>query len=620
MAKRDSRGRNVIGRLFSVLWKLVVAVYAVITLLALLVVPVAMYFLFAGGQQVKVGEDIALVWAPAGTLVVKDQPSVPDALLQEVVAGPSSESLVRDLVEALERAAQDPRISLAFLKLDELTAASAGVLEELAAAIDAFKASGKKVVAWSPSYTQAQYRLAAHAGKVYLDPMGFVFLDGFGLYRMYFAEALDKLGVKIHVFRVGEYKSFVEPFIRNDMSPAARAAARAWLGSLWQAYLQGVGAAQAMEPAALATYVNRLDEALVAAGGDAAEVALDAGLVDELVTVEDLRDDMRALVGTDPDHGSFRQISHVDYLAATQAAQPLPRTDSRIGMVVVDGPIVMGESVRDAAGAETIARLIARARADDHISALVLRVNSPGGSVFASERIRREVALTRAAGKPVVASFASVAASGGYWISMNADQIWANPSTITGSIGVFGIVPGIGQSLEKIGVHTDGLGTTPLSGAMRLTVPMSEAFARILQSGVENVYEQFVAQVAAARGMSVGAVEAIAQGRVWSGLDASRIGLVDELGGLDGAIAAAAELAGLQPGDYALDVIRPAPNWRALLLQFLSPLGYSPLGQAGALLPDWIGRVAAAEPAFSWLRHGLRDPRGVYAHCFCQLR
>lgn len=607
VAKKES----LLKRIFGVLWRAVAVIYGLLMLLLILAVPVAFYFAYSGAGTVTVEQDTALVWAPRGNLIEQRDSGVPTSLVEPLLGRPDPETVVSDLVEALDRAADDDRIKLVFLKLDKLGNASSGQLEELTAAIDRFKAAGKRVVAWSPTYNQSQFRLAAHADKVYLDPMGYVFLEGFGVFHKYFAEALDKLGVKIHVFRVGEYKSFVEPFVRNDMSPEARAANRAWLESLWQSYKKGVAEPNDFEPGAIEDYVQGFDSAMQQAGGNAAGIAEQAGLVDELAAVEAMRDDMRAIVGTDEQHGSFRQIHHRDYLRATEGEQPVPNTDSTIGLVTVEGPIVAGQSVRGAAGGETIAHLISRIRRDDHAAAMVLRINSPGGSVFASERIRRQVSRMREAGKPVVVSMSGTAASGGYWIAMNADRIFAHQSTITGSLGVFGIVPTYAKPLADIGIHTDGLGTTPLAGALRGDRPMQPQIRRILQSGVDNIYDEFVQKVADARGMSVEAVDKIAQGRVWSGSDARRIGLVDRIGGLDTAVTSAAELAGLQQGDYELETIRKAAGWRSLLFQFFE-------GSAQiAWLPDWLTELSDTQ-SFNWLRYGFNDPRGVYAHCFCE--
>ncbi|MES1927885.1 signal peptide peptidase SppA, 67K type [Salinisphaera dokdonensis CL-ES53] len=607
MAKKPS----LIRRLFRGIWRTIVTLYAVLLIVMLLVVPVGLYFAFFSGPSMVVEKDTALVWAPTGDLVEQHSRGVGN-LVGSLVTEPQRQSVVRDLIEALDRAADDDRIKLAFLKLDELGGAQPGQVQDLVAAIDRFKQSGKPVVAWSPSYGQSQYALASHADTVYMDPFGYVFIPGYGVFRNYYKDAIDKLGVEINVFRVGEYKSYVEPFTRNDMSPQARAANQTWMNSLWQIYREQVSAPRDYQAQHISDYIDGFPQALSRAGGDAARVAADAGLVDEVASLADVRDAMREQVGSDESHGSFRQIHHVEYLNATDAEQPAPRTESRIATVVVEGAIVDGESVPGQAGGDTIARMIANARRDDHVAAVLLRVNSPGGSVTASERIREQVAATREAGKPVVVSMAGVAASGGYWIAMNADEIWAEPSTITGSIGIFGIVPTFSKPLEDLGIHTDGVGTTALSGAMRLDKPLSEPVKMMLQAGVEHGYDQFVGRVAEARDMQEDAVRRIAEGRVWSGADAERIGLVDKLGGYVEAEKATAKLAGLGEGDYAIELMQPPADWRTAIREFLSSHVES------ALVPDWFAQVGDAS-ALDWLRNGMNDPRHLYAHCFCAL-
>lgn len=602
---------SLLGRFFRGIWRTIALIYALLLIVLLLIVPVGVYLAFFSGPNVTVDDNSALVWAPVGDLVEQRASGVGN-LVGSLVSQPVSQSVVRDLIESLDRAATDDRIKLAFLKLDELGAAQPGQLQDLVAAIDRFKQSGKQVVAWSPSYDQAQYELASHANTIYLDPLGYVFIPGYGAYRNYYKDALDKLGVTINVFRVGKYKSYVEPYTRNSMSPEARADNQTWLNSLWSVYGDVVSAERDLSRDDISAYIDGFADTLVSVDGNAAQMAAQAGLVDKVATLEQVRDDMREQVGTDEAHGSFRQINQVDYLAATDADQPAPRTDSRIALVVVEGSIVDGETVPDSAGGDTVARLIADARRDDHVAALLLRVNSPGGSVTASEQIRREVALTQEAGKPVVVSMSGVAASGGYWISMNADQIWAEPSTVTGSIGIFAVVPTFQEPLDKLGIHTDGVGTTPLSGSLRLDQPLSEPVKMMLQAGVEHGYRQFIGHVAEARNLKTEAVQRIAQGRVWSGADAERIGLVDELGDYTQAEQAAAKLAGLKVGDYALQPMQPPSSWRATVREFLSS------HMASALLPGWLAQVSN-DTAINWLRHGLNDPRHLYAHCFCEL-
>ncbi|MES1951790.1 protease IV [Salinisphaera sp. S4-8] len=607
MAKKPS----LIRRLFRGIWRTILLFYALLLIVTLVLVPVGVYFAFFSTPNVTVEQDTALVWTPSGELVEQRNHGV-GSLLGAAVSQPQPQSVVRDLIESLDRAAADSRIKLAFLKLDELVSAQPGQLQDLIAAIDRFKRSGKPVYAWSPAYNQAQYALASHADTIYLDPLGYVLLPGYGVYRNYYKDAIDKLGIEVNVFRVGEYKSYVEPYTRNDMSPQARAANQAWMNSLWQTYRDEVSADRDFAAEDIDRYTETYADALVSAGGDAAAVARDAGLVDTVAPLADIRAQVSEQVGVDDTHGSFRQIHYVDYLGATDADESKPATESRIAVVVVEGAIVDGESVPGSAGGDTVARLIADARRDDHVAALLLRVNSPGGSVTASEQIRREVQLTREAGKPVVVSMAGMAASGGYWISMNADQIWAEPATITGSIGIFGIVPTFAKPLNDLGIHTDGIGTTSLSGALRLDQPLSEPVKAMLQAGVEHGYDEFVSRVAQARDMQPEAVRKIAQGRVWSGIDAERIGLVDKLGGYLDAEQATAKLAGLGAEDYTLQPMQPPSDWRAAIREFLSSNVQS------AVVPAWLSKVTDAS-ALDWLRTGLNDPRHLYAHCFCAI-
>jgi protease-4 len=606
---------SLISRVLKFVWRLVGLAYGLFMLLSLILIPVAMYFILSGGPRVTVEENVALVWVPIGNLTEQRDSPVSNVVLDRLLPSNNRVTEVHGLIQSLDEAADDARISLAFLKLDQLTGATAGQLQDLAMAIQRFREAGKKVVAWAPGYSQAQYYLAAQADEIYLDPLGFVFLEGYSVYRQYFRDAIEKLEVDVNIFRVGEYKSFVEPFTRNDMSPEARAANRAWLESVWTTYKDTAGQARGLSGEDIEGYISNFSQNMQRYGGNAAEVALKGGLVDEVLPLEALRNKMRSLVGTDEEHGSFRQISHFDYLRAARATAPEPRTDSKVAMVVVEGAIIDGESARGSAGGDTIARLLADVRRDDDVSALLLRVNSPGGSLFASETIRREIELLHDAGKPVVVSMAGVAASGGYWISMNADEIWAQPNTITGSIGVFGVVPGFSKPLSNLGINTDGIGTTELSGALRPDRPMSPEAKRILQSGIEHAYREFINKIADARDMGVDAVDRVAQGRVWSGLDAERIGLVDKIGGLDQAVQAAARLAGLQEGDYELETRQGLRDWRATLMDFLSLQLRERL--AGTLLPEWASEVPI-DGSLRWLLQDLNDPRGMYAHCLCE--
>ncbi|MGH8530288.1 MAG: signal peptide peptidase SppA [Nevskiales bacterium] len=600
---------------WSRLWQFFVVVTRLFIVVFLLA-PLALFaYAYFAAPQFKIEDGVALVWAPDGVVLERSEFDPQEILAQQLFGQESPYSLLRDLVDSLDYAAQDTRIKALFLKLDGLEYAGMAQLEEMSSAITRFRASGKPVYAYAGDYTQDQYYLAAQADQLFLDPLGGVWIEGFGMYQHYFKDALEKLQIDLHVFRVGEYKSAVEPFIRNDMSPEARAANQAWLDVLWQVYKRGVAGARELEPAAVESYVAEFPVRLVEVLGDAGALAKNAKLVDDLLTREQVRQKLRELVGTDTEHGSFRQLDDQTYLAAVRVEKSRGKAPpSHIGLAVAQGALVDGESGRGTTGGDTLAYLIEDARRDEKLAALVLRIDSPGGSVSASEAVRREIELMRAAGKPVIVSMSSTAASGGYWIAMNADEIWADDTTITGSIGVFGLLPTFDKTLGKLGIHVDGLGTTPLAGATRLDRPLAPDIAAAMQAGVEYYYRQFVGQVAAARRLDVAQADQLAQGRVWSGLDAKRLGLVDNIGGLHEATAAAAKLAGLAEGQYRLSPLDAAPDWRTAIFDLLS-----------SRIEIWLQVLGAAEltQPFHVIREQLgvgwlNDRRGVYAHCGCE--
>lgn len=599
-----------VWRFFSFLGKSISAIIRLFTVLFFISFLVLLWLLITGGPPPAVPDSAALVWAPQGSLV--------DELDGERIPGfappfwgeETAQNRVADLVEALERAAKDSRIKLVVLKLDDMQAGGLAQLQELAAAIERFKESGKSVVASAFQYSQEQYYLAAQADKVYLDPMGSVFLKGFGLYGYYFKDALEKLGINVNVFRQGQYKSAVEPFIRNDMSDAAREENRAWLNTLWTVYKEDVAAGRQFKPGVIDGYVDDYADRLAAQNGDAARVALEAGLVDSLMTAQALRENLAEAVGKDPETGAYRQIDVGQYLRATNAERSAP--PKKVGLITVVGPIVEGQSWPGVAGGDTIAELIRRAREDKNIAALVLRINSPGGSVEASEKIRRQVQHTREEGKPLIVSMSNMAASGGYWIAVNANQIWAEDSTITGSIGVFGLWPTIAQLLEKLSIQVDGLGTTELAGAMRIDRPLPAEAERILQQQVDAIYHRFITLVAQGRDMSMEVMDKIAQGRIWSGQDAKRVGLVDYLGGLDAAAKAAADMAGLTPEKYELVPIAPPVKLERRILRRFSSL-VRPLYRDTALASPLHKLIHKhlMDIDFLW----LNDPQDIYAYC-----
>lgn len=554
----------------------------------------------------------ALVIEPKGTIVDQRSgggPSVPDLLTGDA----ADETLLRDMLETIERGAHDDRITVLALDLSELQSAGVSKLQELGAALTTFRGRGKKVIATADSYSQAAYYLAAHADEIYMHPMGKVSIIGLGRYHTYFKEALDRFEVQWHIFRVGKYKSAVEPYLRNDMSAEAREADLAWMGDLWAAYIADVSAARGLDAAALLDYAEHYDEHVVRARGDSAAAAVALGLVDHVGGRDAVRERLIELVGEDEEEHDFHRVEGDEYLAFARDESPSPSGGPKVAVIVARGTIMDGEQPPGSIGGDSTAEIIRKARLDDDVKALVLRVDSGGGSAFASEIIRRELELARAAGKPVVVSMGSVAASGGYWISTASDEIWASPTTITGSIGIFGMFPSFDKTLaSNLGVHSDGVGTTKFA-QISPQRSLEPAVARALQSEIEHGYQEFLTRVAQARAMTVEQVDAIAQGRVWSGTDAHAMGLVDELGGLREAIASAATRAEL--GDtYEVEYVERDLELAQRIAKEL--LG----GQAkhAAILPSLAGtpyaRVLRELDEHARALASFNDPHGIYAY------
>ena len=384
---------------------------------------------------------------------------------------------------------------------------------------------------------------------------------------MYFKGLLQKLGVDINVFRVGTFKSAVEIFTRNDMSPADKQQSQAYLGVLWSSYQKAVTSARKLPAGAIESYVSSLPQTVSAANGDAAKVALQAGLVTALTSKLQVRPELVRLVGEDRSTGSFNQISAEDYARIIGARKKVHDGDgsASIGVIVASGEIQDGRAPPGTIGGDSLSALIREARLDKDIKAVVLRIDSGGGSVAASEEIYQELEALRAAGKPLVVSMGDVAASGGYYISAPANQIWASPATLTGSIGIFAILPNISQMLSKVGVGVDGVGTTPLAGALTIDRPLSPEISGLLQSQIDRGYQEFLDRVSAGRRETPQQIDAIGQGRVWAGADGRRIGLVDRLGTLEDAVKAAAQLA--KVSEYQVEFVQPHFSWAEQLFQ-----------------------------------------------------
>ncbi len=561
----------------------------------------------------------ALVIAPQGELVDQLSGDSVRRALGEASGGPDPETLLRDVTEAIAAAKTDSRIKLIVLDLDQLDASGLSKLQEIGAALRDFRASGKRVIAMGDSYSQVQYYLAAQAGEVYLDPMGEVSVHGFSYYRMYYKDAIDKLQIDSNVFRAGTFKSYTDQFSRSDMAPSEREETSQWLESLWSAYSQDVTRARALPPTALKEYIAAQPASVQAVNGDLAKMALQRGLVTALKSRRQVADDLKGLVGEDDDDHSFNGIGMSQYLAAVRAKRVLKsRSDAKIGIVVASGEIFDGRQLPGKIGGESTSDLLRQARYDNAVKAVVLRIDSPGGSEFASEEILREVQALRKAGKPVVVSMSSYAASGGYYIAAAANQIFASPTTITGSIGVFSYIPTFQRTLEKIGVNVDGIGTTPLAGDMRFDRALGPVTKQVLQATVDHAYQQFLRRVADGRKKPVEDVDKIAQGRVWAGLDAQRIGLVDHLGGLKDATEAAAKLAELG-SDYDVDYIETELSLKQQLLMQIRAQAVS-VGQLAGLIPRRTDIERMVDPLLEQARviARLKDPHGLYSYCWCQ--
>ncbi len=580
------------------------------------------------GSAVKPLQDrTTLVIAPEGRLVEQYSADPVSRAVGRAMGDTGADEIqLRDLLRALEAAQKDKKIERVLLQLDRLQPSGFASMREVAAALQTLRGSGKQVVAFSESMSQWQYLLAAQADEVYLDPMGSVLLEGLGRYRQYFRTGLqEKLGVDVNLFKVGEYKSAAEPYVLDAASPDAKEADLYWMNDVWQRYLADIAAARKLDPAELAAGIETMPEGIAAAGGDLARFALQQKLVDGLKTREEVQKLLaeRGVADSDADEG-FRNINLDAYLTQVDSRKSPLDKRPQVAVVVAEGEIAGGDLSAGRIGGVSTSALLRHAREDDDVKAVVLRVDSPGGEVFASEQIRREVVALKQAGKPVVVSMGDLAASGGYWISMDADRIYADESTVTGSIGIFAIVPNLSRALDRIGVHTDGVGTTRFAGAFDMTRPLDPAVGQVIQSVIDKGYADFTSKVAKARDRSVESVDEVARGRVWSGAQARDRGLVDEFGGLQDAVADAAERARLgEPGKYRVRYIEKAASPFA---QFMAGFAGSRIG-SWALADSGVARMMLArtlpemDTQLRFVEQAVKDRNGApvrsLAYCFC---
>jgi protease-4 len=599
-------------RFLKAIWRFLSGVSRVISVLVPLVfvgVFITAFSLSLGDAGPKpLPDKAALLIAPSGALV-EDAPAPTPlaALFNQEYQQPT---VLQDIISAIRWAAEDDRISAVVLDLENVSGPTTSQTVEISAAIAEFKDAGKPVIARADFYSQANYLLAAQADQVLLHPEGGLFLEGFSVYRAYLRTFLERVRVTMHVFRAGDNKSAVEPYLRDDMSDGEREVITRWLTGLWSAFTGLAESGRGMPLGSMDAFIAAFPEKLNASENDLAETLLAAGWIDVLADHAEMDAALIKWVGAEDEAGLAPMVSLEQYQEAlatrrSETEQGLPL----IAIVPVEGTLVPGESEEGMAGSDTITHYIETALEADALAAMVLRVNSPGGSVFASEQIRRKLFEVRERGIPLVVSMGSVAASGGYWIAAEADEIWALPTTITGSIGAFSAFPTIEGVFDYIGVTVDGLGTTSLAGAASFERGLSPEMASIVQALSVGAYQDFVQLVADGRGMTREAVEQVADGLVWTGQEAAMNGLVDGLGGLDEAVAAAASLAGVE--QWRTRRTSVPPSFESLFIEELSRSLTQSVLPKGA----WFQALANSFTPVVKSVSSLRDPAHLYVQC-----
>lgn len=610
--------RSLIARFFGGAWRFVDGLRKlVLNLVFLLILWVVVMALIESGDTLIVEPDTALVLRPYGNVVEQFSGTPLDIALEQATQTTRSETRLRDLVQSVRRAKDDDKISRLVIDPNYLWRIGLASLQELEAAIQEFRDSGKPVVALVDNVGQQQYYLAAMADEIWMNPSGMIWIDGFAAYRQFFAEGLEKLEVEVNLFRVGEYKSAMEPWVRNDMSPEAEEANLYWIGGLWQQYLETVSRHRGIPLDVLSGAINDFADGLDAVDGNFARFALELGLVDRLMDRPQANHELAQRGAPGDGSDGFRQIGFENYLAVTDL-QPGAAAANKVVVVVAEGDIMRGAQPQGMVGAESLTDRLRAVAGDREASAVVLRINSPGGEVFASEKIRREVQALQETGKTVVVSMGDIAASGGYWIAMAADEVWALPTTITGSIGVYGILPTFSRPLEKLGIRSDGVGTTPLAGKLRLDQPLDPELRRIFQHSTERTYEEFLALVSDARGMNESEVHEVARGRVWNGSQALKRGLVDKTGTLQNAVDSAARIAGLGSDYEVVYDEREISGFESLLIQLTgNALAAAGLNDTGLK----VLRSTMVEDILADLDRLVRSAGGfsVAAHCLCRV-
>lgn len=615
----SSKPKSALRRGAGALWRAIDATRrTVLNMLFLLIVLALLIAIFTGGAR-PVSDKSSLVLELKGDIVEQHTGDFQDALMSNIAGETRRSVQLRDLLTVLDDAAKDSKITSVLLMLDELDEAGLASLHEAGAAIDRVKAAGKPVIAWGGAYNQKRYLLASHATEVYLHPMGYVLIEGLGRHRNYYRDALDKLGVTVNLMKVGSYKSAAEPYINNGPSPAATEAEAYLTEALWAGYTGDVEKNRKLPAGAVMALISGLPKLMEDAKGDIGKLALANKLVDGLKTRDEVRAMMIKRGAYDADKKTFRQVAFGDYLSRHT---PKMLGDA-IGVVIASGEISDGTASPGAIGGQSTSALIRKAREDDNIKAVVLRVDSPGGSAYGSELIRRELELTRAAGKPVVVSMGNVAASGGYWIAMASDEVIADRSTITGSIGVFSLIPTAEKVADKLGIHTAGHTTTWLSDAYNPLRPLDPRVGQLMQASVDRIYSEFTTKAAVARKTTPAKIDEVGQGRVWTGLQAQERGLVDTIGSYGDALRSAAKRAKLG-NDYRVSYLeRDATGVQRFLQMFGADASTAINIQVKlGLLPTLAGNPAVSQATreLAWLSdlNVARNPFQTVTHCMCK--
>ena len=611
---------KIIGLIFKGIWKIISFIRITLINLIFLASIAAVYFLYSSADSPApetTTTPSALVLNLSGPIV--EQPTYVNPL--DSMTGSlfgrdlPKENVLFDVVDTIRKAKNDTNITGLVLSLQDMPETSLTKLRYIAKAINEFKSSGKPVFAAGDFYNQSQYYLASYADKIFLAPDGAVLLKGYKAYSMYYKTLLEKLDVSTHIFRVGTYKSAVEPFLRDDMSDAAKQSASRWVSQLWGAYTDDVATNRQIDVKTLNPSMEEFLAELKSVKGNIGALSLKLGLVDELATRQQVRQALINAFGSDGEDG-YHRVDYYQYL--TKLKSPFNAQNDDIAVIVASGAIMDGEQPRGTIGGDTLASLLRQARTDDKVKAVVLRVDSPGGSAFASEIIRNEIDALKASGKPVVVSMSSLAASGGYWISMGADRIIAQPTTLTGSIGIFSVVTTFEKGLNKLGVYTDGVGTSPFAN-VGITQGFTDGASQAMQMVIEHGYHRFISLVSENRNMNIEQVDKVAQGRVWTGQDALERGLVDQIGDFDDAIDAAAQLANIQ--NYNLywveEPLTPAEQFFKDL--FAKAQVHFGVNLSSMLPKTWVPAATQLANDAKMLSQ-FNDPKGQYAFCLpCQV-